>query len=401
MRVLMVGWELPPKISGGLGVACYGMTKGLYELGEVEVTFLIPHAATCEDDRFVQLNALGLSKVETTAVPNSSSYGNNLFSQVDDYADKMSEFARKDGQWDVIHAHDWLTVPAALELKRITGKPLVLHIHSTEYDRSGPNASAVIIDIEQQGLDAADSIVAVSNYTRDILVDRYRQNPQKVAVIYNAIDEVSEPLSRDSSMDRLVNVAFLGRITYQKGPGYFIEAASIALRMRPGLRFVMGGDGDLLCQMKKLAIDRGIAEYLYFPGFLKGDEARHLLRNSEIYVMPSVSEPFGISALEAIQEGAVVIASCQSGVAEVVTNLVTFEYWDVDTLASKIVCLHDDISRMQMMKIDARREILGLTWTKAARQLREIYRRVLDGQADGYTRGINYRSDEMFDEICC
>ena len=382
MKILMLGWELPPNISGGLGTACFGITRGLHELGELAVTFVIPHIDNGEDRRFVELVALGGMAV-SNATGSASSYGNNLLGQVRRYERQASTLLRGDRSWDVIHAHDWLTVPAALRLKRLTGKPLILHVHSTEYDRAGSYADPAIVEIERQGLDAANRIIAVSRYTRDMLVERYGQNPARISVVYNAVCDKWGAPAAPRARTGAATVSFLGRVTYQKGPRYFIEAARLALDMNPELQFVMAGDGDSLQDMKALAHALGIDGSVYFPGFLRNDEVRHLLCHTDIYVMPSVSEPFGISALEAIHAGAAAILSRQSGVVEILKNVVAVDYWDSAAMANAIVDLANDQVAAARMTQKAIQELDHASWRNCAVLLTQLYRQVVSESKTG------------------
>ena len=222
-----------------------------------------------------------------------------------------------EGKFDVIHAHDWLTYYAGIAAKRVSGKPLVVHMHATEYDRSGENVNQVVYDIERSGMAAADKVIAVSNLTRKIVIEKYNINPDKVVTVHNAVRfaDGNKVFEERGISDKIVT--FLGRITYQKGPDYFVEAAAKVLQKVPNVHFVMAGSGDLFNHVVKRVAKLGIADRFHFTGFLKGDEVHRMFDMSDVYVMPSVSEPFGISPLEAMKSNVPVIISKQSGVAEV------------------------------------------------------------------------------------
>ena len=368
MKVLMFGWEFPPHISGGLGTACLGLTKGLAQIEGVEVTFVVPKVWGDENrsnitllgadqvavvhQQFQFANAkskveyfelqsglipyLGSSEFEELKsefdsgekrlielTPDgkiifSGNYGQNLFQEINNYA-VVAEKLASEIDFDVIHVHDWMCFRAGIAAKRISGKPLVVHIHSTEFDRSGKSVNPAICTIEKEGLDAADKIIVVSHLTRSIVIGKYNLNPRKVSTVYNAAEPICDEYqknTREFTSNKVVS--FLGRITAQKGPGYFIEAASFVLQKMKNVRFVMAGNGDLLNEMKQMALDLNISEHFYFPGFMVDSEITELFQISDVFVMPSVSEPFGIVTLEAMQCGVPVVISNQSGVAEVV-----------------------------------------------------------------------------------
>lgn len=374
MNILMLGWELPPIISGGLGTACFGLTKGLHDIGAGCAGFVIPFRQTSEDARFVNLIALGAAdEASASSAQRHSSYGRDLFAIADRYAMAMTALAQTGRHIDIIHAHDWLTAQAGVRLKKLTGRPLLVHIHSTEIERSGIHANHRIVTIERDAMNQADQVVAVSEYTRNILIKHYGQESSKVITIHNGCLHGDSPVPWRPKSSGPVTVTFLGRITYQKGPRYFIEAAALALRRRPSLEFVMAGDGDLLDSMKALAREKDIASRIYFPGFLDADEVRHLLGHTDIYVMPSVAEPFGISALEAIQAGASAIISRTSGAAEVLRNVIKLDHDNAEAIAEEIIGLADDPARARTMNIRARGELIDLTWSNSARKLQSVY----------------------------
>lgn len=430
MKVLMFGWEFPPHISGGLGTACYGITKGLSKQG-VEVLFVMPSASGDEDSSAAHIiNASDVSfenswikvkeffknvkflKVSSTLVPYvdpedfkrltakeieerrknteyemfkvkygdkykfSGKYGTNLMEEVARYAMVGASIAAQN-DFDVIHAHDWLTYAAGIAAKNISGKPLVVHVHATEFDRSGDNVNQQVYDIERMGMQAADKVITVSNLTRNIVISKYGVDPKKVVTVHNAVDFSSyRKMSVQRGVDEKI-VTFLGRITFQKGPEYFIEAAAKVLKRCHNARFVMAGNGDLMNRSIRRVAKLGIADRFHFTGFLKGEDVKKMFSYSDVYVMPSVSEPFGISPLEAMQAGVPVIISKQSGVAEVLKYAIKVDFWDIDALADSVYALLNYPAISQMSVRCGADEVNRLKWDKAAEKIKEIYYQVI------------------------
>ncbi len=427
MRVLMFGWEFPPHIAGGLGTACYGLTQGLAK-NDVEVIFVMPKASGDEDTSFVRIvNAsdveavyggsthsdvwekLSFIHINSNMVPYispeefesyseeyrktgsivrddiwkerytfSGKYGANLMEEVARYAMVAAQVAKElEGQFDVIHAHDWLTYYAGIAAKRVSGKPLVVHMHATEFDRSGENINQEVYNMERNGMMSADKVIAVSNLTRKIVIDKYGIPADRVVAVHNAVQFASE---QEQEADRGVEdkvVTFLGRITYQKGPDYFVEAAAKVLKRLPNVRFVMAGSGDMLNHVIRRVAKLGIADRFHFTGFLKGEEVKKMFAMSDVYVMPSVSEPFGISPLEAMKSNVPVIISKQSGVAEVLDYAIKVDYWDVDAMADAIYGLIKYPSLANVSATKGLAEVTRLKWDKAAAQVAEVYRSVV------------------------
>ncbi|MDD2594634.1 MAG: glycosyltransferase family 4 protein [Bacteroidales bacterium] len=421
MKVLMFGWEFPPHIAGGLGTACYGMTKGLAHNG-VEVLFVMPSASGDEDQSSVRIiNASDvevydtcrsvdefMSKVNFLIVGSnmmpyvdpecfsdlidkqekgeneefkvsfrqkykfSGKYGKNLMEEVSRYAVVAATIAR-DNQFDVIHAHDWLTYLAGIAAKRVTGKPLVIHVHATEFDRSGENINTEVFKLEQMGMQEADKVITVSNLTRNIVINKYGINPDKVITVHNAVDFSGRS---DLSVQRGVKekvITFLGRITFQKGPEYFIEAANKVLKMYPNVRFVMAGSGDLMNRSIRRVAKLGISDRFHFTGFLRGDDVRRMFLYSDVYVMPSVSEPFGISPLEAMKSNVPTIISKQSGVAEVLKYAIKMDFWDIDALADAMYGLLAYPALSDMAIKSGLDEVNALKWDNAAAKVKNVY----------------------------
>lgn len=427
----MFGWEFPPHIAGGLGTACYGMTRGLARNG-VEVTFVMPRAFGDEDNRFVRvvnasdvqtvfgkvdggaediIDKMSFIHIDSNLVPYlspedyatyhdefvktgekrwettdawsqrytfSGKYGANLMEEVARYAMVAAQVAKDlEGQFDVIHAHDWLTYFAGIAAKRVSGKPLVVHMHATEYDRSGENINTQTYAIERAGMHAADKVIAVSNLTRNIIIEKYGVPADKVVTVHNAVrfaEKESEAPERGVS-DKVVT--FLGRITYQKGPDYFVEAAAKVLKRVPNVRFVMAGSGDMMNHIIRRVARLGIADRFHFTGFLRGEDVHRMFQLSDVYVMPSVSEPFGISPLEAMKSNVPVIISKQSGVAEVLDYAVKVDYWDVDAMADAIYGLITYPALSKMFAKKGLEEVTSLKWNNAAAKIKSVYEEVV------------------------
>ena len=431
MRVLMFGWEFPPHIAGGLGTACYGLTRGLARNG-VEVIFVVPKAYGDEDQRFIRVvNASDVAAVYTAGESDSEiwkhvkfmeinsnmvpyispeqfererkqsqkvgtvhnvgdvwrerynfsgKYGANLMEEVARYALVARQVAIElEGQFDVIHAHDWLTYYAGIAAKEVSGKPLVVHMHATEYDRSGENINTQTYAIERGGMEAADLVMAVSNLTRNIIINKYGIPADKVITVHNAVRFADNNMEEERGVKDKI-VTFLGRITYQKGPDYFVEAAAKVLKRTPNVRFVMAGSGDMMNHVIRRVARLGIADRFHFTGFLKGADVQKMFALSDVYVMPSVSEPFGISPLEAMKSNVPTIISKQSGVAEVLDYAVKVDYWDVDAMADAIYGLVTYPALSELFARKGLEEVTGLKWNNAAAKIKAGYERVINEQ---------------------
>ncbi|MCX6322436.1 MAG: glycosyltransferase [Bacteroidia bacterium] len=427
MRVLMFGWEFPPHISGGLGTASFGLTKGMATLDDLEVIFVVPKVWGDEDQTMVRLIGANkvpvsfkkvyykgfrrpLEKIEVSSkiVPytdpedfwkmvTSEVSGYSLFVQTNsrgmvDFSGKYDDFLMdeinkyaivasviaEENEFDIIHAHDWLAYPAGIAAMEVSGKPLVIHVHATDFDRSGGNVNPDVYRIEKSGMDAASKIITVSNLTRDIVINKYHINPEKVETVYNAVEPVtiSENLIIKKGFDEKV-VTFLGRITLQKGPEYFIEAAYKVLQVMDNVRFVMAGSGDMMERMIRRAATLKITDRFHFTGFLKGADVFTMLDMSDVYIMPSVSEPFGISPLEAMQSNVPVIISKQSGVAEILTHAVKADFWDIDAMADAIYGILNYPALSNMFIKNGKEEVIRLKWDNSVRHVRDIYYRVI------------------------
>ncbi|CEN44366.1 Uncharacterized glycosyltransferase [Capnocytophaga canimorsus] len=426
VKVLMFGWEFPPHISGGLGTACYGIAKGLAK-HNVNVLFVMPKAGGDEDSSVAQIiNAsdvemlqnmenieefwknINFMEIGSNLVPYldpetfarereaylktgenketisfrnkfqfSGKYGANLMEEVYRYALVAGRVA-KNHQFDVIHAHDWLTYSAGIVAKKLSGKPLVVHVHATEYDRGGEhNRNTLVYDIEKRGMEAADVVVTVSNWTRNIVVEKYGINPEKVITVHNAVDFSAETTEKEERGVKEKIVTFLGRITLQKGPEYFVEAAAKVLKRTPNVRFVMAGSGEKMNPLVRRVAQLGIGTKFHFTGFLKGGEVQRMFRYSDVYVMPSVSEPFGISPLEAMRSGVPTIISKQSGVAEVLDHAIKVDYWDIDALADAIHGILSYPTLAEYMSREGYDEVNQLKWENASLKLKTIYEKLV------------------------
>jgi len=469
MKVFMLGWEFPPHISGGLGTACYGLTKGLDELG-VDVVFVVPTAVPVDTSTHVKLQSpatlpllnrpsparparqpdpnepaahspvaqervsrhIELLQVSarlqpyrqsdpgdqpairspvdaqsddpaapgspnaprrpevieglpgdpdapTAAAAQSSSsagahYDGDLMTEVQKYARLALELAAHE-EFDVVHAHDWMTFAAGQAVAAASGKPLVVHVHSTEFDRAGENVNQQIYEIERTGMHAARRVICVSYLTRGIAVARYGVDPNKISVVYNAVvaansnvPNVPAPIQQNEKI-----VLFLGRLTLQKGPEYFLEAARKVIERFKSVRFIIAGGGDMIDRCVKLAADMKIGRYVTFTGFLRGDDVARVFKMADLYVMPSVSEPFGIAPLEAISHDVPVIISKQSGVSEILTHALKVDFWDTDEMANKILAVlrHDPLHKT--LRQHGQIEVQKLSWLDSAKDLSEIY----------------------------
>jgi len=423
MRVLMFGWEFPPHISGGLGTACYGLTRGMSTITDMEILFVVPKTYGDEDQSRMKLLGAGdvtvdirkvresqylkdLSYIEINSnlVPYTSpeeyeelvnkaehqgkrfvetsmggklhftgKYGKDLYEEIANYAVVAGEIALKE-DFDIIHSHDWLTYPAGIAAKRASGKPLVIHVHATDFDRSGGKVNPTVFEIEKMGMHIADKIIAVSNLTRNTVIEKYGIHPDKVVTVYNAVDPITdyEKLQLKRGINDKV-VTFLGRITLQKGPEYFVQAAYKVLQKMDNVRFVMAGSGELLEKMIQWTAALGISDRFHYTGFLKGDDVFRMFSISDVYVMPSVSEPFGISPLEAMQSNVPSIISHQSGVAEILKYAFKVDFWDVDALADAIYGLLNYPSLSQMFKKYGVQEVNDMKWENSGKKVHSIY----------------------------
>lgn len=419
-KVLMFGWEFPPHISGGLGTACFGLVSGLIE-HDMDVLFVVPKLFGEEDTnqfKFVNANDVEVNfsdenfsenlkrisylQIHSHIVPYVSpedflkskdldvrelvsttsstsakfaftgKYGKDLLDEVAKYAVVAMQVA-KDESFDIIHAHDWLTFPAAIMAKEISGKPLVVHVHATEFDRSGEHVNQAVYDLERRGVHAADRVICVSRLTRRILIERYGVSPDKVFVVHNAVVPRPRIEYPPSKLPHRKIVTFLGRITFQKGPDYFVRAARRVLDVMPDVHFVMAGSGDMHLQLVEKVAEMRMSSRFHFTGFLNYEETNALFGMTDIYVMPSVSEPFGITPLEAMRTGVPVIISKQSGVSEVLDNAVKVDFWDEQAVADAVIGLIQHPEVADKLAAGGSYEVENLKWGYAALRVKDVY----------------------------
>ncbi len=393
LKVLMFGWEFPPHNSGGLGTACFGLTRALSR--DAEVVFVLPKKVPIISDFakmvFANIGNIKIKEIDSLLYPyitgesygeeyqmhHDSVYGVSLMEEVKRYARKAGAIALSEN-CDIIHAHDWLAYLAGIEAKKATGKPLVVHVHATEFDRTGGNGvNQQVYEIECAGLAAADAIVAVSQWTKDILVSKYGVSPEKVTVVHNGIDfeDIKKLPSRLKELKDAGNkiVIFVGRITLQKGPDYFIRAAKRVLEYRPETMFVVSGSGDMEYQMIRQAASEGISDKVFFAGFLRGDDLNALYQEADLYIMPSISEPFGITPLESLANGTPVLISNQSGVSEVLNHALKADFWDIDDMADKIISTLDHPSLSENLCKNGYQEAKKNSWSVASSKCLKLY----------------------------
>lgn len=419
----MFGWEFPPHILGGLGTASYGITKGLSAQPDVHITFCLPKPWGDEDKSF--MNIIGLSETpivwrdvdydfvkqrlgnrmtpeqyyqlrdhiyadfsyrltdDLGCIEFSGKYPDNLQDEINNYSIVAGVIARQQ-EYDIIHAHDWLTYPAGIHAKNVSGKPLVIHVHATDFDRSRGHVNPTVYGIEKDGMDHADCIMCVSELTRQTVINHYHQDPAKCITMHNAVYPLSQDIldmveekRKDHQQRKEKIVTFLGRITMQKGPEYFVEAASLVLQRTHNIRFCMAGSGDMMNDMINLVASRGIADRFHFPGFMRGKQVYEAFADSDVYVMPSVSEPFGISPLEAMQCGVPSIISKQSGCAEILDKCIKTDYWDINAMADAMYSLCTNESLHEYLKVEGKNEVAQITWEKVGNRIYNVYNQLI------------------------
>jgi glycogen synthase len=426
MKVFMLGWEFPPFISGGLGTACYGLTKAMDYLG-LKVIFCLPKMVERQYATHVNLltpnsltSAAARQITEQTNITfrtinsplqpystpdvyqqrieeilqqkhqihsntsnthgefaNQADYGGDMYTEIHRYAAIAAQLSENE-HFDIVHAHDWMTYPAGIAVATISAKPLIVHVHSTEFDRNGEHVNQMIYDIEREGMHAAAKIIAVSDLTRNVVINQYGISSEKVEVVHNGIECNGNPASTASVINRDEKlVLFLGRITMQKGPEYFLHAAKKVLEVMDNVKFVMAGSGNLLHTSIKMAAELGIGGKVLFTGFLRGDDVRRMYKMADLFVMPSVSEPFGLVPLEALNHDVPVIISKQSGVSEVLTHALKVDFWDVDEIANKIVAVLKYPPLKTTLQNHGNLEVRKLRWEDSAAKCAKIYEETL------------------------
>lgn len=418
MKILMFGWEFPPFAYGGLGTACKGIVDGLQSQNNVHLTLVLPQAKTVKTSSLhiipadalhqqntnVEDETLKLLRVNSSLTPYISeetyevlmkqegrfshqksgssqsihaAYGKDLFEEIYRFAQKAHLIGKKIGH-NLIHNHDWLTMPAAEAAQRVSGKPLISHIHATEFDRTGGNPDQRVYDIERKGMKKSDHIIAVSEFTKRKIMEHYGIAPEKISVVHNAVEKeknYSNVKPRINPNDHVV--LFLGRITLQKGPEYFVSMAKQVVQYEPNTKFVMAGNGDMMHRMIHLSAQMGIAKHLLFTGYLSGPEIDRAYQDADLYVMPSVSEPFGITPLEAIKNGTPVLISKQSGVSEVIQNALRVDFWDIEEMANKVVAVLRHKKLREALIRESQQELNHMSWEKQAQRIHHIYQQVI------------------------
>ncbi len=416
-RILMIGWELPPHNSGGLGVACAGLTQALSDDG-YQVVFTLPFnfdqsldymkVVDCVHPHWTATKARSDTQEPSTLTqPPFSPYtpkenkatssptcnhpsksdshlpspGSDFETRVAEYAQAVLDFARSHAdEFDIVHAHDWMSLPAAMAIKKALGKPYIAHIHSTEYDRSlTSNFDTYIARSEAEGMRLADQVIAVSYYTKRILVEKYHVQPSKIEVVHNGIVPLLQDLNeipRTFAKHRPV-IVFMGRLTIQKGPDYFLKLAGNILTEKPHALFIVAGNGDMYQQLLFTNAGHSLSANVLFSGFIRGDVQKKLLDRADIFVMPSVSEPFGLVALEAAKQKTPVILSKTSGAGEVLSASPQVDFWDISAMTAEVIKLLDDKTYRQDIIKKQLAEIKGINWKKAAHQVEKIYQKIL------------------------
>ncbi|MGM5484369.1 MAG: glycosyltransferase family 4 protein [Nanobdellota archaeon] len=406
MKVLMFGWEFPPYNSGGLGTACKGLTKGLKN-NDVKVKFVLPKApkgANSENAEILSANdiceetdEIETKRIKTLLMPYISYadydtrkdqytemkhkyddnedeeevYGKDLYEEVHRYAAKGGIIA-KHTDFDVIHSHDWMTYKAGMEAKKKSGKPFVAHVHATEFDRTAGNPNQAIYNIEREGMHSADNVITVSNFTKDTIVNHYGVPPQKVNVVHNAVEFTNYKEKKISKEDKMI--LFLGRLTIQKGPEHFLHAARKAAEYDPDIKFMVAGGGDMENRMVELAAELGISNRVLFSGFLRGDDIDRAYQMAKAYVMPSISEPFGITPLESMRNGTPAIVSKQSGVSEVIKHSLKVDFWDIDRMADMMHAVANYKGLHKELSGNCTREAHTFSWDVPAEKCINVYR---------------------------
>lgn len=404
IKVLMFGWEFPPHHTGGLGAACYGLTRSLAK-ANVKVTFVLPRALPGVEHDFLKMvfadygiKHVKMRPINVALLPYTthetyaeyleriktsiSSFGLTLIDEVRRYS-LLAEQVAMDEEYDVIHAHDWLSFGAGIAAKEVSGKPLIVHVHATEFDRTGGHPNQYIYDEERRGMHAADWVVAVSHRTKQAIVEHYAIDPNKVIVMHNGLDheehqrDLPQILTQIRAQGKKI-VLFLGRITIQKGPDHFLNVAKRVLELDPNVIFVITGTGDMENRIIRMSAELGISNNIIFTGSVWGDQRIQLYRAADMYVMPSVSEPFGITALEALANGTPLLISKQTGAGEVVTHSLRSDFWDIDDMADKIYnTLHSQALSATLREFGLL-DVKRMTWDTVADKCANLYKQAIE-----------------------
>lgn len=417
----MLGWEFPPFFAGGVGMVCYELTKAFSKREDIQVTYVMPYGPKDLHSDHVRLlaadNIISNSKIQIRKISSmlgSGSYlspeeyiqnlkrlemiqfemkqsdsmvgkdntfklyGANLIQEVYRFAEKVKLLGMQE-EFDIIHAHDWTTFPAAIALKELTGKPLVVHIHITEFNKSGgAGANSQVYDIEREGMQKADGVIAISNLIKNMCVEHYGVNPDKIHVIHNANVEMNESIEHISDIKKYNKIVlFAGRVTLMKGPEYFIDAAKKVCQYRDDVKFIMAGTGDMLNRMIDRAARLGIADKFIFHGFYTREDAEKFFSMADVFVMPSVLEPFGVVPLEAMMKRTPTIVSKQSGISEVLNHTLKVDFWDTDEMANKILALLNFSPLHYELTNNGYNEAKLMTWDVPAQKCIDLYRRLM------------------------
>ena len=413
LKVLMFGWELAPIVYGGLGVVCRSITERLIQ-SNIQVTYVIPKLPVPID--IPNLNLVNASEIvldekmfsklsiNSTLTPyinnesytqfvnflrknhlgeqNSDVYGMNLFTEVERYSYRARDLV-KSAEFDVIHCHDWMTFKAGVFAKQISGKPLVVHVHATEYDRSAGNPNPAVLDYEKYGLENADKIIAVSNFTKDKIVEKYQIDPSKIRVVHNAIEKNITTSAVRPDMTKQNDekmVLFLGRLTIAKGADYLLQAAQKVISIVPDAKFVFVGKGEMIKELIDMSIELGISENIVFTGWLNHEQVDQAYKQADLFVMPSITEPFGLTALEAMRNGTPVLLSRQSGVSEVVQNCLKVDFWDIDAMANKILSVLRYQPLQETLRENGNHDVNHLSWESQTNKIIDLYKEVITNE---------------------
>jgi len=391
IRILKLGWEFPPNHQGGLGVACQGLVEGLIN-NDVDVTLVLPYQVESSDHRVKVIspfNGFKKIKIDSSLLEYSNShdyiksernepskkvrlYGKTIFEEIQRFALACSSLAVSE-QFDAIHAHDWMTFKAGMLIKKISGKPLVVHVHSTELDRTGNNdVHQYVYDIEREALHLADKVIAVSNFTKNKIIKHYNVAAHKIHVLYNAVS-FSKIDDYDDHKIKNPMVLFLGRLTIQKGPDYFVEVAQKVLLYRDDVDFVVAGSGDMEPRLINSVAEANLSDKIFFTGFLRGNDINKIYKRANMYVMPSVCEPFGIAALEAMRSNTPLIVSKEAGVSETINHCLKVDYWDTNKMAQHILSLLEHPELQNEMADNGLHESQKFNWDSVGKRCHQIY----------------------------
>jgi glycosyltransferase involved in cell wall biosynthesis len=411
----MLGWEFPPYFAGGVGIVCAELSKALAKKG-VEITYLMPHGPKGVSSDYVKLLSadslypnlkIKFKRIGSMLTPYVDSdvyaknyakylamkkgdqkgdvYGATLLEEMFIFAEKARLIAELE-DFDLIHAHDYTTYPAAIAAKEASGKPLIVHVHITQFDiTGGQGADPEIYKIEKEGMEKADLIIALCDYVKRNIIKNYGIPADKIRIVHNAVQWSNKDTIQDEKVfhpnDKIV--LYLGRIALQKGPDYFVEAAKRVLERDPSVKFVMAGGGHMLPQMIERAARLGIVQNFVFPGFVSRNEGNRLYKMADVFVSPSVSDPFGIVPLEAMYMGTPVIVSKQSGVSELLSHCLKVDFWDVNEMANKILAALKYSTLSKNLSRNGLREIQKFKWSDSAAKCLNIYRELLQMRGGG------------------